>query len=621
MRSGYRQPDSLLISWSDFSGDGTAGLFVISNESTGDALYTTEGTGTFNKHTSFGNFTTYSRSGVWGDFDNDGFTDLFVAVGGNIIASDYILHDKLYKNSGDGNFVNLSTDPVATDGLGSQVGAWGDLNKDGYIDLLVSTDRHLLRYNNKQGAGFQLSDNGGVDYATTLLTLSDFDKDNDLDLFTVQQYGSLEIWENTNGVFRTRQASTQFHRTEGFCLEDFDGDGDFDLITVGDGAHFYRFDSYDKIFKEEATAFTNDLSGYSSCTAGDFDNDGHLDILLTRELFGGVFYLNEGDALFRKHFGEQIENIKGITSAATSDYDRDGDVDLFVSNPYYPSKNYVMAANSTQNNWCQIKLVGHTSNRDGIGAKIKLLDQSQNQLREVRTNSGSYSANEQLAHFGLGNESTTEYLKIEWPSGSVQWLANPAINTLLTIEEGEGDSAPSLSVAPSNLRAVLNPDVSITLEWQDFTENETSFIVERSVDGSDYRLIATLPSGTTTYIDTYFMSLHPEHNASYRVAAAIDDIYSDYSNEVSVIIPITGVEDTTPHLEIYPNPAEKIISLKSSTSIEEIKIFDARGILVHQDFPKKTECEIMIKNFGNGIFFLQARTGSITTSHKIIVSK
>jgi hypothetical protein len=611
------------VSWSDFSGDGMADLFVISNESTGDALYTNSGTGIFNKHTAFVNISTYSRAGVWGDFDNDGLTDLFVAVGGNIIGSDYVLHDKLYKNTGNGNFVNLSTDPVATDGLGSQVGAWGDLNKDGYIDLVVSTDAQLLTYVNNQGMGFQPSDNGGIDYATTLLSLSDFDSDNDLDLFTVQQYGDLEIWENTNGAFRTLYTSTRFNRTGGFCLDDFDGDGDFDLVTAGDGARFYRFDSYDKVFKEEIVVFTDDSGVYSSCTAADFDNNGLLDVLLTKSSTGGVFYLNQSDGVFSKHFGEEIENLKGIASAAASDYDRDGDVDLFVSNPYYPSKNYIMAANSTPNNWCEVKLVGHASNRDGIGAKIKLIDRNQNQLREVRTNSGSYSANEQIAHFGLGNASAVEYLKIEWPSGHVQWVANPAINTLLTIEEGEGDDAPTPTVGPSNLQTVLNADMSVALEWQDHSENETSFIVERSVDGSPYRQAARLPSGSTSYTDNYFMSPHPEHNVSYRVAAAIDDIYSAYSNEASVIVPITGVENPTHSLELYPNPAEKIIRIRSSVPMDEIKIFDAKGILVYHAFPEQVddEIEIMITNFRNGIFILQARSGNTMTSHKVIIGK
>lgn len=98
-------------------------------------------------------------------------------------------------------------------------------------------------------------------------------------------------------------------------------------------------------------------------------------------------------------------------------------------------------------------------------------------------------------------------------------------------------------------------------------------------------------------------------------------LYSAYSNEASIIIPITGVEDTTPRLELYPNPAEKVIRIKSTASIDEIRIFDSKGILVYLEFPEQAEHEIMTTNFANGIFFLQARSGYTTTSHKVIVRK
>jgi hypothetical protein len=174
------------------------------------------------------------------------------------------------------------------------------------------------------------------------------------------------------------------------------------------------------------------------------------------------------------------------------------------------------------------------------------------------------------------------------------------------------------------LQALLNADITITLQWQDHSENETSFVIERSINGSAYREAARLPSGSTSYVDPYFKFPHPEINVSYRVTAAIDDIYSTYSNEALIVVPlITGLEDPLHNITLYPNPAKDMFRISCSSPIDEIKIFDAKGVMVYHSFTQTVanEIEIMTANFQNGIFLVLARRGDKTSTRKMMISK
>jgi hypothetical protein len=284
--------ESWSASWGDYDNDGYDDLFVpVKTLNDANILYHNNGDGTFTKVTS-GNIVTdigASVSGTWGDYDNDGFLDLFVANNENSA-------NKLYHNNGDGTFTSVENNPIVDKGLYSHSAAWADYNKDGNLDIVVS-DFHATNFNflfKGDGlGGFEVDETSEVSMSATSavgVAWGDYDNDGDLDLFIANTNGeNNQLYENLNGELKAVITG----------------------VIVSDEGH--------------------SVGG----TWGDYDNDGDLDLYVTnsRDVEPNFLYENNGGGSFTKITSNEVVNYMSNSHGASwIDFDNDGDLDLLVAN-------------------------------------------------------------------------------------------------------------------------------------------------------------------------------------------------------------------------------------------------------------------------------------------------
>jgi hypothetical protein len=179
--------------------------------------------------------------------------------------------------------------------------------------------------------------------------------------------------------------------------------------------------------------------------AQDFDNDGRDDIFVVH---GGLIHLvPQEHSVFRNAGGMKFEDvsrdagpffeIKSVgRGAAFADYDNDGRIDVFLVNLGAPAF-LLHNTSATANHWITVKLAGHKSNRDGIGAQVEVVAGGRHQQHERVAGSGYLSANDPRVHFGLGTAAKIDRLTIVWPSGIKQVVMNPPVDRVITVEERE----------------------------------------------------------------------------------------------------------------------------------------------------------------------------------------
>lgn len=499
--------------WIDYDNDGWPDLFVVNEagpltmtpQQVRDSqarcrLYHNNHDGTFTDVTKKAGiqFRGMGMGVTAGDYNNDGYTDLFITAYGE---------NALYKNNGNGTF----TDVTAKAGVGGIEGfwtgvRWGDYDRDGLLDLyvagyvrysqLASSDqnsqranmeepasinplsfpaqRNLLYHNNGNGTFTEVATKAGVaDFTGKSLSVAwcDFDGDGWPDLYVANDVSDNVLYHNQgNGTFM--EISHPMHVADyrgamGIAIGDWNQDGTMDIFIT----HWLAEENalYDNIgipsrssrishlsFKDEADAeglgqISLDYVGWGT-SFFDYDNDTRPDILVVNgstdqqkddphklvPMPPKLFWnggKNKGFYDVTSISGPALNKNYVSRGAAFADYNRDGKMDVFIVNL---EGRGVLLKNEgpVTNNWIEIKLQGTKSNRSAIGARLKLVTGTIRQIREVGAQPSYLSQNDLTEHFGLGNAGQIDSLYIWWPSGIRQTFENLPIDRLIHIREG-----------------------------------------------------------------------------------------------------------------------------------------------------------------------------------------
>jgi len=450
------------MGWGDFDGDGYLDLYVSNPDGSG-YLYRNERGGKFSDVTvEIGlEGAKGGVAAVWGDYDNDGNLDLFI--------SGYTVRSMLWHNNGGSKFEDVSAQSGIEAGDSSQGAAWGDYDNDGKLDLYVAKDNQPNRmYSKRGGAVFQdVADSLGVaDVGNSSgVAWGDFDNDGHLDLYVTRFDQHNRFYRNERGRWRAIAAEVgvdDLGNGVGATWGDYNNDGYLDLYIINYGRSNRLFGNDGGRFTEVAGVVGVDDSGQGQGAAwGDYNNDGYQDLYVVNGGAGSDInrlYHNEGGKRFVSvGVSVGVGNIGWSSSAAWGDYDNDGDLDLYVVNNGQSNRFYRNDL-AIGNNWIGIVLKGKKSNRSAIGVRIRVVTGEGSQIREVSGGSGYLSQNGLPVLFGLGQSTKIDSLSVKWSSGHTQVLIETTLNayqpvqvdgTLFSIPSGQTPTGSSNTVAPS----------------------------------------------------------------------------------------------------------------------------------------------------------------------------
>lgn len=494
----------------DYDNDGRLDIFVVNGAPLNDAmakgaipqkagpsywnrLYHQKADGTFEDVTEKAGLegVGYGMGVAVGDYDNDGFEDLYVtAYGAN----------KLYHNNGNGTFTDV-TEKAGVGGSGWSTSAiWVDLDNDGLLDLVVLRylqwdfddiwcGEHkegyraychpdyfkpiapLVYHNDGNGRFTEVSEKIGWNKPGKGLgiALADFDRDGKVDLFVAND-SMLEF------LYRNKGDGT-FEEVGLFSQVAADGDG---RTYAGMGVDFADYNNDGKpdlvitdLANQRYALYRNDGEGlftYATITSGigqasmphsgwgvrflDYDNDGWKDLLITQghdldtvELTSPNLHYREPMMLLR-NTGTSFVDVSRDSGTvfqqpwvgrglAIGDIDNDGRLDAVVTTND-DGLHILHNETSTANHWLTLNLVGQKSNRDAIGAEVQLKTPAGIQLAIVTTGGSYLSSSDKRIHFGLGTDTKVAAIEIRWPSGLKQEVTLPAVDKIFTVVEGKG---------------------------------------------------------------------------------------------------------------------------------------------------------------------------------------
>lgn len=438
--------DSRAVNWIDYDNDGDVDLFVTNGPQFGENnfFYENNGDGTFTKidTIAIAQDGKASDGSSWGDIDNDGDLDLFVA-------NWWGQPNLLYINNGDKTFTFQSGMLMTTEASHSETGSWGDFNNDGYLDLYVCNSggnlKNFLYENNGDGTFNKINDSFlNETFKSRNVDWVDFNNDGLQDIFVTNESNQNENLYLNNGddTFSIASVPSLLQNggsTAGSNWEDIDNDGDFDVLLVnwGNQRNQLLINNGDGTFtKLNEPPFTTDISNSFGSSIADIDNDGDLDIIIskafTTQKTSNLLYINNNDGTFTKSNDDAVQDSGWTYGIAFGDYDNDGWLDLFEARCFGENENNVLFNNNGgSNNWIMLNLQGIVSNKSAIGAIVKLKTEISGnpvwQMRKVAGQNGYCGQNLQV-HFGLGNATQIDSLVIQWPSGIIQNVDGLNIN-------------------------------------------------------------------------------------------------------------------------------------------------------------------------------------------------
>ena len=493
----------------DYDNDGWLDIFILGGRTlesvppgASNRLYKNNRDGSFKDVT--------KEAGLWdagwavgvcvGDYDNDGFEDLFLT---------YYGQNKLYHNNGNGTFTDVTEKAHLThDTIRFGAGCtFIDYNRDGLLDLFVSNyvdidmahalkpslnipncnyegvpvacgpkglkaPQHFLYKNNGDGTFTDVSKESGIaaiksSYGLTAVSF-DVDEDGWPDLFVAcDTTQSLLLLNNHDGTFREEglirgvaiSPDGQEMAGMGIGIGDFNLDGHLDVVKT----HFqlqatglYKNDgkgNFDDVAHEAGLAGERTYVSWGTCIF-DLDNDGFPDIFwVTGNVYAEVekinprfpyagprvLFRNRGNGTFQRitdEAGPAIGARHVSRGCAFGDFDNDGDLDIVIMNQHEPPS---LLRNDApkENHWIKVRLEGTKSNRSAIGARVLVRYGGKTQAQAVMSQASYMSSNDPRLHFGLGAETKAD-IEVVWPSGAVDKFAGQSSDQLVTILEGHG---------------------------------------------------------------------------------------------------------------------------------------------------------------------------------------
>ena len=447
------------VYWFDYNNDGLPDIFAANIVNQNNILFRNDGGGNFTKITTGAlvNDGGFSYGASIGDYNNDGYPDIFVINGGSS-ASQF---NFFYTNNGDGTFTKVTTG-VFVNEIGN---TWGsspvDYDKDGKLDIYTANfNRNNFLYKGNGDGTFTKITTGAIvnDGGNSLnCALGDYDNDGWQDVFVANaNFGAGEnnfLYKNNgDGTFTkitTGNIVTDGGNSTGASWGDYDNDGDLDLFVTNyfaENNFLYRNDGAGIFTKITSSTVVNDGGASVGSAWGDYDNDGDLDLFVSNDNDQNEFlYNNNGNGTFTKITTGDIVNSAGRSNgSAWCDYDLDGDLDLYIANGNQPSfqNNFLFRNDGTPNNWINIYCKGVISNRSAIGTRLTasaLINGVRvKQLREVNGQTGYNALNSLNVEFGLGNTTVIDTLIIKWPSGITDTYYNLSVNRFITAVENQG---------------------------------------------------------------------------------------------------------------------------------------------------------------------------------------
>jgi len=388
-------------------------------------------------------------SAKFGDYNNDGFQDLYIMKEGSNI---------LYKNTGEGSFVDATDQANVGDGSNGNMSLFFDFDHDGDLDLFIATGNSNLLYRNNADDTFLeqavRSNLSGGRVNSTDAAFGDFDEDGDIDLFVVNSDGQNTLNINQRqGIFRDNTEGSGLETEAGanaVTAGDYNNDGFLDLFitstatgscrlyhNLGDGS----FETDDR--SEELNQTLKDIRVHDASFL-DFDNDGFLDLLVVGEAGiagknGVSLYHNDGTGKF--WIAENIlpGDLSSGRQIQTMDYNDDGDTDVLITS-LDGSVRLLRNDGGNNNHYVKMKLVGlrtgsAKNNYYGIGAKVEIRAGNLYQSKVVT---------EPAIHFGLGPRSKADVIRILWTNGVPQNLFYPGTDQDLVEEQVLKGSCPFL---------------------------------------------------------------------------------------------------------------------------------------------------------------------------------
>ena len=440
----------------------------------------------------------YGMGVAVGDYDNDGFQDLYVTNFGRNV---------LYHNNGDGTFTDVTAKAGVDDPRWSTSAAWVDYDRDGrldlfvanYLDFTVKGNKHCfaptgdrdyctpkmyqpiparLFHNRGDGTFEDVTEAAGIGAAIGPglgVACADFNGDGWPDIYVANDGSAAHLWINQrNRTFKEQSllAGAAYsvdglpQAGMGVTAGDFDGDGDEDIFKTNltnEGANLYvndgRGNFYDASAEFGLLLPTFPYTGFGT-EWFDYDNDGRLDLFIANgavnrmeSLRGSAYPFNQNNQLFRNEgTGKKFREMTGVAGpafalsevsrgAAFGDINNDGAIDIVVANNNGPARLLLNQTRSlNHNHWLLVRLEAGNGNRFAIGARVEVRLHGRSLLRRAHTDGSYLSANDIRVHFGLGEDTKIEKLIVNWPDGRREEWDRLEADRIVTIRQGTGRS-------------------------------------------------------------------------------------------------------------------------------------------------------------------------------------